>query len=217
MSEINIYNHIEYTLLRPDATQADFEKLLEIAKTYQLYGICVPPYWVKKMRRDIGNDGVKLVTVAAFPFGYEKAEVKLAEIKQAIEDGADEIDTVLNITAFKTGMPAWAKAEIAQASKACHDAEKILKVIIEIAYLSDKEIAEACRLCSDAGADFVKTSTGYASSGATIHAIEIMKKNIGKQVGIKASGGIKTKEFAWSLIAAGAERIGTSAHPDIFK
>jgi deoxyribose-phosphate aldolase len=216
MPEINILNHIEYTLLRPDATQAEFEKLLETAKTYKIYGICVPPYWVRKMRRDIGSDPVKLVTVAAFPFGYEKAEVKLAEIKQAIEDGADEIDTVLNITAFKTGMPAWAKAEIAQASKACHEAEKVLKVIIETAYLSDKEIAEACKLCSDAGADFVKTSTGYASSGATIRAVEIMKRNIGSHVGIKASGGIKTKEFAWSLIAAGAERIGTSAPPDTF-
>src|SRR5689334_5217557 len=137
-------------------------------------------------------------------------ETKLDEIKRAIDNGADEIDVVWNVTSFKTSIP-WTKIEVAKCSKLAHDHQKILKVIIETAYLSDNEIEEACKICSDAGADFVKTSTGFAPSGAKVEQVAIMKKNLPNTVGIKASGGIKSYEQAVALISAGASRIGTSS------
>ena len=137
-------------------------------------------------------------------------ETKLDEIHRAIDNGADEVDVVWNISAFKTGMP-WTKIELAKFSKAIHDSQKILKVIIETAFLSDSEIETACKLCADAGADFVKTSTGYAKDGAKAEHVLLMRKNLPQTVGIKASGGIKTYEQAKALIEAGADRIGTSS------
>lgn len=208
--------HIEYTILKPTCTQVDIEKLIAEAIQFQIFGICIPPYWVRKAHRDLQGSNVKLVTVAGFPFGYSKAETKLVEIKSALDDGADEVDTVLNISAFKTGVLSWAKVEVAQAAKACHEYEKQLKVILETAYLTNEEIVEACKICADAGADFVKTSTGYAPSGASVEVIKLMKESIPAHVGIKASGGIKTKVFAKELIVAGADRIGTSTHPSEF-
>src|SRR5689334_19134589 len=137
-------------------------------------------------------------------------ETKLDEIKRAIDNGADEIDVVWNVTSFKTGIP-WTKIEVAKCSKLTHDHQKILKVIIETAYLSDAEIEEACKICADAGADFVKTSTGFAPAGAKVEHVAIMKKSLPDTVGIKASGGIKTYDQAAALIQAGASRIGTSS------
>ena len=137
-------------------------------------------------------------------------ETKLDEIKRGIDNGADEIDVVWNITSFKTGIP-WTKIEIAKCSKLTHDHDKLLKVIIETAYLSDVEIVKACKLCSDAGADFVKTSTGFAPSGAKVENIRLMRASLPHQVGIKASGGIKTYDQIVAMIEAGADRIGTSS------
>jgi deoxyribose-phosphate aldolase len=131
-------------------------------------------------------------------------------MKRAIDNGADEIDLVWNITSFKTGIP-WTKIEVAKCSKLAHDNQKLLKVIIETAYLSDSEIEQACKICTDAGADFVKTSTGFAPKGATVEHITLMKKILPPSVGIKASGGIKTREQALAMINAGASRIGTSS------
>jgi len=183
---------------------------VEEAKQYNFLGICVPPFWVKRAQREIGKEKILLVTVAGFPLGYSMTETKLDEIKRAIDNGADEIDVVWNLTSFKTGIP-WTKIEIAKCSKLAHDYQKVLKVIIETAYLNADEIVEACKLCVDAGADFVKTSTGFAPSGATVEDIKLMKKSIPINVGIKASGGIKTKVQAVELIEAGADRIGTSS------
>ena len=137
-------------------------------------------------------------------------ETKLDEIKRAIDNGADEVDMVWNISAFKTGIP-WTKIEIAKCSKLAHDHQKILKVIIETAYLSDEEIVEACKMCADAGVDFVKTSTGFAASGAEEEHIRLMKASLPSSVGIKASGGIKTLDYVLKMIDAGATRIGTSS------
>jgi len=170
----------------------------------------VPPFWVKRAKREMGNAAIKLVTVAGFPLGYSMTETKLDEIKRGIDNGADEVDVVWNLTSFKTGIP-WTKIEIAKCSKLAHDHQKLLKVIIETAYLSEEEIAEACKLCADAGADFVKTSTGFAPSGAKVECIRLMRSVTPKQVGIKASGGIKTYEQIVELIEAGADRIGTSS------
>jgi deoxyribose-phosphate aldolase len=137
-------------------------------------------------------------------------ETKLDEIKRAIDNGVDEIDVVMNISSFKTGIP-WTKIDIAKCSKTAHDQQKILKVIIETSYLSDREIETASKMCADAGADFVKTSTGFANAGANAEHIRIMRKVLPEHVGIKASGGIKTIEQAKAMLDAGASRIGTSS------
>ena len=213
---MNLLPYIEYTLLKPDAAQREIEQLIDIACEFKPFGICLPPYWVKLGKRNL-LPGICLVTVAGFPLGYQKSAAKMKEIEEAIADGADEIDIVMNVSAFKTGMAAtWVKPEIARAAQICHDSEKMLKVILETAYLSESEIAEASSLCADAGADFVKTSTGFAPEGAKTEHIKIMKNSIPATCGIKASAGIRTKAFALELIEAGATRIGTSAHPSIF-
>jgi deoxyribose-phosphate aldolase len=209
-------NYIEHTNLSPTLTIKDIDKLVEEAKQFNFLGVCVPPFWVKRAQREIGKEKILLVTVSGFPLGYSMTETKLDEIKRAIDNGADEIDVVWNISSFKTGIP-WTKIEVAKCSKLAHDHQKVLKVIIETAYLSDQEIMEACKLCADAGADFVKTSTGFAPSGAKAEHIQLMKISIPVSVGIKASGGIKTREQAIQLIEAGADRIGTSSGVSIVK
>jgi deoxyribose-phosphate aldolase len=207
---MNLAPFIEHTNLSPTLTIRDIDILVEEAKRFGFHGVCVPPFWVKRAQREIGRDKIALVTVAGFPLGYNMTETKLDEIKRAIDNGADEVDVVWNITSFKTGIP-WTKIEIAKCSKVAHDHQKILKVIIETAYLSDDEIEQACKLCADAGADFVKTSTGFASSGARAEHIALMRKTLPETVGIKASGGIKNYEQAFAMIEAGATRIGTSS------
>jgi len=188
----------------------DIDRLVDEAREYNFLGICVPPFWVKRAQLEIRKDNIVLVTVAGFPLGYNMTETKLDEIQRAIDNGADEIDVVMNISSFKSGIP-WTKIEIAKCSKLAHDYQKNLKVIIETAYLSDEEIAEACKLCADAGADFVKTSTGFAPNGAKAEHVRIMRKSVAPHVGIKASGGIKNSEQALQLIEAGADRLGTSS------
>ena len=207
---INIASYVEHTNLSPVLTIRDIDQLVEEARQFKFLGICVPPFWVKRAKREIGNASVKLITVAGFPLGYNMTETKLDEIKRGSDNGADEIDVVWNITSFKTGIP-WTKIEIAKCSKLTHDHQKLLKVIIETAYLTDEEIIEACKLCADAGADFVKTSTGFAPSGAKVEHIRLMRGSLPAQVGIKASGGIKTHEQIVAMIEAGADRIGTSS------
>jgi deoxyribose-phosphate aldolase len=206
---MKVSNHIEHTQLAPSSTQADIDRVVAEAKQFEFFGICVPPFWVKRAKREIADSPVSLVTVAGFPLGYSMTETKLDDIKRAIDNGADEVDMVWNISAFKSGH-SWAKIDIVKCAKLTHDHQKILKVIIETAYLSDEEIKEACKLCADSGADFVKTSTGFAPAGAKVEHIEIMRSSLPASVGIKASGGIKSFEQAVALIKAGADRIGTS-------
>lgn len=206
----DIARYIEHTNLSPTLTINDIDRLVDEARKYNLLGVCVPPFWVKRAQREIGKDKIILVTVAGFPLGYNMTETKLDEIQRAIDNGADEIDVVLNVSSFKTSNP-WTKIEIAKCGKLAHDYQKNLKVIIETAYLSDEEIAQASILCADAGADFVKTSTGFAPSGAKVELIRIIRKSVPAHVGIKASGGIKTLEQALQMIEAGADRLGTSS------
>lgn len=213
---MNLASFIEHTNLSPTITGADVEQLITEASAHSFHGICVPPFWVKKARRDLGNSQVRLVTVAGFPLGYQMTETKVREIELALRDGADEIDMVWHISAFKAEM-IWPKIEVAQASKLIHEAGKILKVIIETAYLSESEIRKACIICRDAGVDFVKTSTGLAPSGAKTGDVRLMREVLPDDVGIKASGGIKTRQQAISLITAGADRIGTSSGIQIVK
>lgn len=206
--------YIEHTNLSPVLTVNDIDRLVEEAKQHQFVGVCVPPFWVKRAQREIGASPITLATVAGFPLGYSMTETKLDEIKRAIDNGAQEIDVVWNISSFKTGYP-WTKVEIAKCAKLTHDHQRMLKVILETAYLTHEEIVSACKLCVDAGADFVKTSTGFASAGATVEHVRLMRASVPPTVGIKASGGIKTAEQAMALIEAGADRLGTSSGVNI--
>ncbi|MBS1486951.1 MAG: deoxyribose-phosphate aldolase [Bacteroidetes bacterium] len=207
---MNVAACIEHTNLSPTLTIQDIDRLVAEAKQHHLLGVCVPPFWVQRAKREIGDTKILLVTVAGFPLGYSMTETKLDEIKRAIDNGADEVDMVWNLSSFKTGMP-WTKIEIAKCCKLAHDHQKLIKIIIETASLSEEEIVTASKLCADAGADFVKTSTGFASGGATVEHIRLIKQTIPSSVKIKASGGIKTYEQAKALLAAGASRIGTSS------
>lgn len=207
---MELAHHIEHTLLSPILTISGIDKLVDEAREYHFFGVCVPPFWVKRARREVGNDPIAVITVAGFPLGYNMTETKIDEIKRGIENGANEVDVVWNLTSFKTGIP-WTKIEIAKCAKACHEQEALLKVIIETAYLSNEEIQQACALCADAGADFVKTSTGFAPAGATVEHVRLMRTALPPAVGVKASGGIKTRDQALQLLEAGAERIGTSS------
>jgi deoxyribose-phosphate aldolase len=188
----------------------EVDQLVKDAIEEQFVGVCVPPFWVKKVKRELKEEDIQLVTVIGFPLGYSDTASKVFETEEAIRQGADELDLVWSQTAYHSGMN-WPKIEIAQIAKVCHEEERILKVIIETANLNESQIKEACLICQDAGADFVKTSTGFASRGASVEDILTMRGNLSSHVGIKASGGIKTLDFAIELIQAGADRLGTSS------
>jgi len=206
----NINRFIEHTNLRPDLTASDIEKLAAEAIEYQFLGICVPPFWLKKIARDVHRSGIQLVGVIGFPMGYQMTETKIREIDMAVESGANELDVVMNISAFKSDM-AWVKTELAKCSKVIHESYCLMKVIIETAYLSDEEIVRAAILCQDAGTDFVKTSTGFAPAGAQVDHIKLIRASIHSNVGVKASGGIRDLATAVRMIDAGADRLGVSA------
>jgi deoxyribose-phosphate aldolase len=208
MPKLNRY--LESTLLKPTVTEREIDQLVREAREEQFIGICIPPFWVKKTKRELRDEDIQVVTVVGFPFGYESTEAKVAQLKDAIKNGADELDVVWSQTAFHSGM-SWPKIELAQLSKICHEEERILKVIVETAYLSPAQLRDACAICVDAGADYVKTSTGYAPYGARVEDVELMRQVLPSTVGVKASGGIKTLEQALALIQAGADRLGTSS------
>ncbi len=211
----SIASYIEHTNLKPTVTQREIELLIQEAIENAFFGVCIPPYWVKKAKRDLGKSAINVVTVAGFPLGFSRSETKRTEIEKAVEEGVNEIDLVFNLTAFKSGNHQWAKIEVAQFAKICHEAEVILKVIIETAYLNKEEMKVAALICADAGADFVKTSTGFAPRGAQVEDVKFLRAILPTSVGIKASGGIKTKIQAEAFIKAGAERIGTSSGIEI--
>lgn len=206
----NFNRYLESTILRPTMTDREVDSLVREAIEEQFIGVCVPSFWVKKVKRELKEEDIQVVTVVGFPFGFESTAAKVCETRDAIKEGADEIDLVWSQTAYHAGMN-WPKIEIAQIAKICHEEERILKVIIETAYLQSEQIKEACLICQEAGADFVKTSTGYAPTGAKVEDILLMRQTLSSGVGIKASGGIKTLDFALDLIRAGADRIGTSS------
>lgn len=213
---MDINRYIEHTALKPTLTANDIDQLVAEAKEHGFVGVCVPPFWVKKASREIGEADIQLVTVIGFPLGYQMTEAKLIEIDKAIDTGANELDIVMNVSAFKTGMP-WTKIELAKCAHRIHEAGLMMKVIIETAYLNDEEIITASKICADAGTDFVKTSTGFAGAGAKADHIRLMRENLPSNVGLKASGGIKTLADAQAMIAAGADRIGASAGVSIMK
>jgi deoxyribose-phosphate aldolase len=206
----NIKQFLEHTALHPTLNYPRVEEIILQTREHQFAGLCLPPFWVKKAARELSDLDVQVVTVVGFPLGYQMSQTKEAEIRQALKDGADELDVVMNISAFKSGMP-WAKIELAKYAGIIHEAEAMMKVIIETAYLSDDEIRRACTICADAGADFVKTSSGWARAGANLEHVRLMRQVLPSNVGVKASGGIKTYAQARAMLDAGADRIGTSS------
>ena len=200
---------IDHTLLKPNATQAQIEHLCDEARTYGFASVCVNPYWVKRAHQQLAGNGVKVCTVIGFPLGATPANVKAFEAQNAVKDGADELDMVLNIGALKSGDEKTVLADIRAVRQAC--VGKILKVIIETCELTDEEKVKACQLAAQAGADFVKTSTGFAGGGATVADVALMRKSVPSAMQVKASGGVRTRADFDAMIAAGATRIGTSS------
>lgn len=209
---MDLTQYIEHTLLKQDATRQDLNKLLEEAKTYKFKGVCVNGINVKAAKEYLKDTPVKIVTVVGFPLGSCLSEVKAFEAQKAIEDGADEIDMVINVQSIKDKNFDYTQKDIETVKKAC--ADKPLKVIIETDLLTKEEIVKACEIIIKAKADFAKTSTGFVKNGlgAKVEDIELMKETLkNSSVKIKASGGIKDREKAISLIKAGASRLGTSS------
>lgn len=207
----DVAGYIDHTLLKPEATRAEIEKLCQEARAYNFASVCINPTWVKDAAFALYGSPVKVCTVIGFPLGATLSDVKAFETRRAIFDGATEIDMVINIGALKSGDDERAKRDISAVVEAAHDACAIVKVIIETALLSDEEKVRACLLAKDAGADFVKTSTGFSKGGATVADIELMRRTVGAGVGVKAAGGVKDLASAREMIAAGATRIGASA------
>lgn len=208
---------IDHTILKNTTTVADIDKICNEAMEYGFAAICVPPYFVQDARKLLVKTEVKLATVIGFPFGYHTFPTKLAEADQAIRDGADELDMVMNLSAFKSNDIPYLEAEIDAISKLTTEKGKTLKVIIESGILTDEEIIKCCELYRHFPVQFLKTSTGYADKGASIEAVQLMRTHLPEHIAIKASGGIKTYDFAKALVDAGATRLGCSASISIVK
>jgi len=208
---MNIAPYIDHTLLKQTTTLPEIITLCKEAMEYGFAAVCVPPLYVKKAKETLGNADVKVATVIGFPFGYCAIEAKVAEIILAIVDGADELDMVVNISAIKNCDWEFIGNEINTIMPIVKNKNKIIKVIIESGVLTDDEIIKCCDIYGAAGVDYVKTSTGFAEKGASIHAVKLIRAHLADTIKIKASGGIRSYSFAKELINAGANRIGCSA------
>lgn len=213
---MNINKLIDHTALKPNTNKESILKLIAEAKTYDFASVCVNPCWVTLAHQELKNTDVKVCTVIGFPLGANTTEVKVFETKDAIEKGAQEIDMVINIAMLKDKEYDYVENEIHQIVEAAKD-KAIVKVIIETCLLTDEEKIKACELSQKAGADFVKTSTGFSTGGATVHDIALMRKTVGAEMGVKASGGVHTHEEALAMVEAGATRIGASAGVKLLK
>ncbi len=202
---------IDHTILKADATRDDIVKICREARQYGFASVCVNPYWVPLVKSELAGSPVKVCTVVGFPLGATSTEAKVAETAAALRAGAQEIDMVINVGALRSGEHEAVKADIAEVVKVSHAAGAIVKVILETALLDDSQKAVASTLSKLAGADFVKTSTGFGPSGATAHDVALMRATVGPGMGVKASGGIRTWDDFKAMAAAGATRIGASA------
>jgi deoxyribose-phosphate aldolase len=202
---------IDHTLLRPEATRADIVKLCGEARQYGFATVCINPYWVPLAASELAGTAVKVCTVAGFPLGATSTEAKVAESAAALRAGAGEVDMVMNVGALRSGDFDAVKLDIQAVARVCHDAGAIVKVILETALLDDAQKTTACGVAQAAGADFVKTSTGFAAAGATVQDIVLMRHAVGSRMGVKAAGGIRTLDDFRAMVAAGANRVGASA------
>ena len=204
-----INQYIDHTLLKPESTQEQIDHLLSEAVEYQFASVCVNPTWVAHCSKTLAGTGVKVCTVVGFRLGANTSSVKAFETKDAIANGADEIDMVINVGQLKSGQYEVVEADIRAVVEASQD--KLVKVIIETCLLTNDEKVKACQLAVSAGADFVKTSTGFSAAGATVEDIVLMRETVGPNIGVKAAGGARSYEDAEAFIEAGATRIGTSS------
>jgi deoxyribose-phosphate aldolase len=205
--------YFDHTILKADATSSEVAQICAEAREYGFAAVCVNGYYTAFVKEELQGSGVKTCTVIGFPLGQMSREAKCFEARQAVADGADEIDMVINVAALKDGKHDYVKEEIKEIKLACGKA--LLKVIIEACLLTDEEKRVACRLAKEAGAEFVKTSTGFSSGGATITDVILMREAVGDSLGVKASGGIRDRQAAEALLAAGATRLGTSKTVEI--
>jgi deoxyribose-phosphate aldolase len=201
----------DHTLLKADATPGQIAELCDQARQYGFAAVCINPVNVKQSAQLLRGSGVEVCTVVGFPLGATPTEVKVFETQQVLRDGATEVDMVINVGALKSGKYESVKGDIAAMAAACHAGNAILKVIIEAALLTDEEKEVACQLAMAAGADFVKTSTGFGPGGATVQDVALMRRVVGPALGVKAAGGIRNLADATEMIEAGASRIGASA------
>lgn len=214
---MQVTQYIDHTILKPTTLVADIDQLCAEAIEYKFAAVCVPPPFVKQAKKLTEGSSVQVATVIGFPFGYSAVEAKVAETVLAIVDGADELDMVINLVALKNNDWAYLANELNHVLTIVRNKGKVIKIIIESGILSDEEIIKCCELYGIAGIDYLKTSTGYAEKGASVHAVALMKKHLPSNVQIKASGGIRTYEFARELVEAGATRLGCSAGVAIAK
>ena len=201
--------YIDHTLLKPDASAAQIEQLCAEAREHGFFAVCVNGAWVAAARHFLDGSDVKVVSVVGFPLGAMAADVKRFETEVAVDDGAHEIDVVLNVARLKAGDDKYVFREIVDVVEAAD--ERPVKVILETCLLTDKEKVRACRLVVDSGAQFVKTSTGFSTAGATVADVQLLRETVGAKFGVKASGGIRDAQTALAMIAAGAMRLGTSS------
>ncbi len=202
---------IDHTLLKPDATPDQIERLCAEAREYGFAAVCVNPVYVRLCATELAGTDVAVCTVVGFPLGANTTHIKVAEALRAIEDGAREVDMVMQIGLLKAGDSDAVRRDIEEVARAVHDRGAILKVIIETALLTDDEKVTASKIIRDAGADFVKTSTGFGPGGAKVEDVALIRRTVGPKMGVKAAGGIRTYEDALAMIEAGATRIGASA------
>jgi deoxyribose-phosphate aldolase len=202
---------IDHTLLRPDVTPLEIDRLCDEAMEYSFAAVCINPVWVKRATLRLSRSAVTVASVVGFPLGASVPEIKAMEARRALRDGAREIDMVINIGALKGSEHDLVQRDIAGVSDACREVGALNKVIIETSYLTDEEKVVACRLAQAARAHYVKTSTGFAASGATVFDVALMRETVGDRMGVKAAGGIRTAEQVREMITAGATRIGASA------
>ena len=212
---MKLNKYIDHTLLKQDATVEQIDRLLSEAKDYDFASVCVNPCWVAHAKSGLENTDVKVCTVVGFPLGATTSTVKAFETKEAIQNGADEIDMVINVGALKSGNADLVESDIRAVVEASRD--KLVKVIIEACLLTDEEKVLACQLAQKAGADFVKTSTGFSTGGETLPDVKLMRPTVGPEMGVKAAGGARSYADAVAFVEAGATRIGTSSGVAILK
>ncbi|MDX1691745.1 MAG: deoxyribose-phosphate aldolase [Acidimicrobiia bacterium] len=208
---MDLAGYIDHTLLKPDATAAEIDRMCEEALEFGFASVCVNPAWIARVASHLRGSDVRACSVVGFPLGATTPHIKAMEARRALRDGAEEIDMVINVGALKSGDRDLVERDIAGVADACREVGAVCKVIIETSLLTDEEKVVASRLAVDAKADFVKTSTGFSTGGATVYDVALMREAVGPEMGVKASGGVRSREEAMDMIAAGATRIGASA------
>lgn len=215
LTKEQLARYIDHTLLKPQATAAQVASLCHEAVEHEFYSVCVNPYWVRTASSLLEGSPVLVCTVAGFPLGATVAAAKAHEAAEAVRQGAREVDIVINLGALKSGDWRTVEADISAVVREVEDVP--VKVILETCYLTDEEKVRACQVVRDAGARFVKTSTGFGEGGATVHDVQLMRRTVGPKLGVKAAGGIRTLSAALAMISAGADRLGTSASVAIMR